>query len=70
MRSSYFAYRVKVQTTNALNKAFRYFDGEGHVYADCINGEIIVVTDDPRKIYDKFGETVLSVEKINYGYFL
>ena len=70
MDNKKFAYKVRVQTTDGLKKSFRYFNGHGYTYGDCIDGEIIIVTDDPRKIYDKFGDSVLSIEKINYGYVL
>lgn len=66
------AYRVKVNTTNALGKT-TYGPGKGETgkepYRDCEHGEVYVVTADPKIIYDEFPLAVL-VEKIGCGYYL
>lgn len=60
-------YRVEVKTTNGLRDTTH--GPELHSYRDCNKGEIYVITDDPRKIYDEFPWTK-SIEEIGVGYTL
>lgn len=40
-------------------------------YLPCTDGKVVVLTDDPVKIYDKFGrDKVLSIETAGEGYYL
>lgn len=65
------AYKVKVGTTNCLRDT-TYGPGNGEIgkvdpYRECISGFLVVVTDDPRKIWDEFPLTE-AVEEIGVGY--
>lgn len=68
-------YKVEVETTNSSNDTFWTGDedvtfGTGE-YFDCEDSICYVITDDPKKIYKKFGKLVIiSVEKIGIGYIL
>lgn len=46
------AYRVTVKTTNGLRDTTSGPDL--YSYRDCDKGELYVITDDPKKIYDEF----------------
>jgi len=75
MKDSLRCYCVRVKTTNALmnvtTNCWRESEREKAEYFDCEDGILYVVTDDPKKIYDKFGaETVLSIENCGVGYIL
>jgi len=66
-------YKVKVKTTNALKKMTKanWNDEHSSEYYDCEDGILFVITDDPRKIYDKFSkDTVIEIEDIGIGYIL
>ena len=65
-------YRVKVKTTNALQTTTRTnWEKDGGEYYDCEDGILYVITDDPRKIYDKFSpQTIIAIEDIGVGYIL
>jgi len=59
-------YKVKVKTTKA-----NWNNEQDPEYYDCENGILYVITDDPRKIYDKFSkDTVIEIEDIGIGYIL
>ena len=66
------AYLVEVKTTNSLNDTFERADDNGdNFYFDCINRQVIVVTNDPRDIYKVFSEdTIISIEKLGPGYYV
>lgn len=64
-------YRVAVNCTNHLNDTCCNRTEEQNEYFDCKHGVLYVVTDDPKKIYDKFGlDTVSSITEIGIGYTL
>ena len=69
-------YRVHVKTTNALgNTTTNYWKDRDRAevaeYFECEDGRLYVVTDDPKKIYDKFSkETIISITDIGVGYVL
>lgn len=65
------AYRVSVDTTNAIGDT-TYGPGNGVIgkkdpYRPCVRGQVIVCTDDPRKIYDEFPRA-RNVEEIGICY--
>lgn len=64
------AFEVTVGTTNSVkNTSCRRWEGSDPGYFHCDDGKIIVVTDDPRKIYSEFGlNTVKAIREIGYGY--
>jgi len=66
------AYKVKAKTTNALNDTVEVYESEQSlVYYECENGILYVITDDPRKIYDKFSkDTIIKIEDIGVGYII
>ena len=66
------AYLVEVKTTNSLNDTFKRVDDDGDIfYFDCVDGQTIVVTDDPRDIYEVFSEdTIISIKKLGPGYYV
>lgn len=59
------AYKVTVETTNGLHKTTQAKNGE---YFDCHDSVLIVVTDDPKPIFDKF--RVIRLEDFGPGYYL
>ena len=65
-------YKVEVLTTNGLRKT-TYGRDKGEIghdkipYRNCEHGILYVITDDPKKIYDEFPDTV-SIERIGIGY--
>ena len=64
------AYKVAVESTNSLQNTTKIVEGklEGETYVDCSNGEVIVVTDNPKLIFDVF--SVKRLEEIGPGYCL
>ena len=60
-------YRCELSTTNALRNRCCDVYGKYHI---CENGIFYFITDDPRKIYDEFGSTILSVTDIGVGYII
>jgi len=45
--------------------------GQKEEYHDCEHGILYVIADDPRKIYDKFGQnTVEEITDVGFGYCL
>lgn len=65
--SEFRCYQVLCKTTNSSeDMAYNKVTDE---YFDCEYGILYVVTDSPEKIYKKFGnESVLTVEKLGFGY--
>ncbi len=65
-------YQVHVKTTNAMkDTTTNNWKDKNREYFDCENGVLYVVTNDPKKIYDKFSkETVISITDIGVGYAL
>lgn len=62
------AYCVKIIPTSYIGDTMCNNQGE---YFECRQSEVIVVTDDPKKIYDKFGDiSVVTIERIGIGYTL
>jgi len=59
-------YLVKVKTTSCLRSTFRVEDDD-HYY-DCEDAMIYVVTDDPKKIYDIWRESVIEIKDIGVGF--
>ncbi len=62
------AYLVSVRTTNATQTTCH--NKETDTYYDCTDGELYVISDDPRKIYDMLGkETVKCIKYLGEGYY-
>ena len=70
MKAKVKTYKVKVETTNAANDTVGVYLEDEIKYYPCKNGILYVVTDDPRKIYNKFKSSVISIEEIGVGYSL
>lgn len=64
------AYKVEVKCTNSTKDTCCNYYTEGlNDYFKCKNGVLYVVTDNPKKIYNKFSsDTVLSITEIGVGY--
>ena len=64
------AYKVMVETTDCASKTTNG-PGKGVIgkdpYRECSHGCLYVVTDDPKKIYNEFPQTI-SIEEIGFGY--
>ncbi len=65
-----------MKTTNALKDTAttNYWKDQDRTkveYFECEDGKLYVITDDPKKIYDKFSkETIISITDIGVGYVL
>lgn len=71
--NAYGAYRVALKTTTDLADSFVFRpDPEEQLQKyPCVDGHVIVVTDDPTKIYETFGKNlVTSITTIEPGYIL
>jgi hypothetical protein len=62
------AYRVTVESTNAMRDTTRTRRESYFPYLPCKNSEVIVVTGDPKLIFDVFH--VVKLEAIAPGYYL
>jgi len=67
-------YKVTVRTTNALrDMTCDYWGNDVKIkcnYYDCVDGVLYVVTDDIKKIIDKFGnDTIINIKNLGIGYF-
>lgn len=58
-------YRCEILTTNALKDTCRDACG---LHYNCQDGIFYVVTNDPKKIYEKFGPAIISITCVGIGY--